>query len=224
MVPEPGILLLLVLLGTWAGIDGTSTGQFMISRPVVAASVAGWLAGDPASGALIGLILEALYLTVLPVGASRYPEIGPAAVVSGALFARGGGGDAGAMLTVVLFAVTWAWFSGFTVRQLRQANIRLMDGFSDTPDVAGTLARRHGTALALDVVRAAAVTTTGLVVLLLLLYLTASLTAISGRAANAVLWSLAAAGIAAGVHLFGEGRAWFFVAGTTCGLLFLILV
>ena len=59
----------------------------MISRPLVAATLAGAFIGDSPSGLLVGAALELIALETLPFGASRYPEWGSAAVVGGAIFA-----------------------------------------------------------------------------------------------------------------------------------------
>ena len=42
-------LVWLSLLGGWVATDSTSFAQFMVSRPLVAASLAGWIVGDPVS-------------------------------------------------------------------------------------------------------------------------------------------------------------------------------
>ena len=77
LLPDAGLYLLLVAWGGLVAVDGTSCGQFMISRPFAAATVAGLLAGDALMGATAGVVLEAFHLAVLPVGAARYPEGGP---------------------------------------------------------------------------------------------------------------------------------------------------
>ena len=59
----------------------------MISRPLVAGTVAGWLVGDVEAGLRIGVIFELFALDVLPVGAARYPDYGPATVAAVALAA-----------------------------------------------------------------------------------------------------------------------------------------
>src|SRR5204863_7725987 len=77
----------IALLGALLGLDVVSFPQMMISRPIVAATLAGALIDNAPAGLLIGVVLEMIALDTLPFGASRYPEWGSAAVVGGALFA-----------------------------------------------------------------------------------------------------------------------------------------
>ena len=74
---EPHVLLLLVLWGTIVALDLVSVPQAMLSRPLVAGAVAGWLAGDVEAGLRVGVVLELFALDVLPIGAVRYPDYGP---------------------------------------------------------------------------------------------------------------------------------------------------
>lgn len=79
-------LLALALWG-WCVIvtvDLVSAPQGLVSRPVVAASVAGLIAGNLAAGLLVGVALELYALDVLPIGAARYPDYGAAAATAGA--------------------------------------------------------------------------------------------------------------------------------------------
>lgn len=57
-----------------AGLDRTAVFQLMISRPIVAAPLTGWLLGDGATGLQIGALLELLWLGRIPVGASIPPD------------------------------------------------------------------------------------------------------------------------------------------------------
>lgn len=57
-----------------AGLDRTAAGQFMISRPIVAAPLVGWLLGAPLIGLQVGAMLELLWLGRLPVGAAIPPD------------------------------------------------------------------------------------------------------------------------------------------------------
>jgi mannose/fructose/N-acetylgalactosamine-specific phosphotransferase system component IIC len=89
---DDGVTLLLLLgWGTLVGLDLVSVPQAMIARPLVAGTVAGWIAGDVEAGLRVGLLLELFALDVLPVGASRYPDYGPATVGAAAFAAVVGG-------------------------------------------------------------------------------------------------------------------------------------
>jgi mannose PTS system EIIC component len=222
MLPEPGLFILLVLLGGWIGVDSTSAGQFMVSRPVVAATLGGWMAGDPATGALLGLILEALTLTVLPVGAARYPEMGPAAIAAGAVVVRGTVGPP-ELIAAVLFSLSWAWLAGLSVRHLRKVNIRLMSADVTVAGSPTALERRHLAALTLDFLRGAALVAAGIPLFAALLMLTTAEWTLGDVVTRTAVWSLVAAGVAATLHLFGERRSALFAVGALCGLLFLAL-
>lgn len=229
MPPEAYTVTVLVLLGAWAGIDSTSAGQFMVSRPVVAASLAGWIAGDPTAGALIGLILEAINLTVLPVGAARYPEIGPAAVISGSVYALGPK-DGGALVACIVFAIAWAWVGGISVRYLRQLNCRIAAPFGDGngDDVepgfsVDTLERRHLAALALDIGRAGSLVLVGLPLLVGFQALTRSTWMLPESWSSLVIWSAVAASVAATIRLFGGRRIGLLIFGFACGSMLLVL-
>ena len=115
-------LLPFALLGALLGLDVVSFPQAMISRPIVAATLAGALAGNAASGLLVGVLLEMVALETLPVGASRYPEWGTASVVGGALFAADGAGRVGALVLSVLAAIATAWVGGWSMYGLRRLN------------------------------------------------------------------------------------------------------
>lgn len=56
------------------GLDRVAALQIMISRPIVAAPLAGWLLGDIEIGLQVGLMIELLWLARLPVGAVIPPD------------------------------------------------------------------------------------------------------------------------------------------------------
>jgi PTS system mannose-specific IIC component len=113
----------LALLGGVLGLDVVSFPQAMVSRPLVAATAAGFMVGNGAAGLLIGAALELIALETLPFGASRYPEWGSAAVVGGALFAsHGSDGTAGGMTVAVIGSLATAMVGGWTMAVLRRLN------------------------------------------------------------------------------------------------------
>lgn len=109
-------LLPVALLAGVLGLDVVSFPQAMISRPIVAATIAGAFLGAPIAGLACGAALECLALESLPVGASRYPEWGSASVVAGAVAARGVEGNAlpqpGAFAVAVAVGIALAWVGG----------------------------------------------------------------------------------------------------------------
>jgi len=66
--------LLAGLVSMLAGLDRVALIQAMISRPLVAAPLTGWLLGSPLIGLEIGMLLELLWLGRLPVGAAIPPD------------------------------------------------------------------------------------------------------------------------------------------------------
>jgi mannose/fructose/N-acetylgalactosamine-specific phosphotransferase system component IIC len=155
-----GDLLALALLGGLLALDGTSVGQFMLSRPLVASTLAGWLVGSPLAGFTVGTLLELYLLVSFPVGGSRFPEGGPAAVVGAAVAASSQ--EPGALAVGVGLGLVWGQVAGFSVSALRSINTRLV------PDPAGayvtraTLVRGHLAAVSLDFLRGVVVTFVGL--------------------------------------------------------------
>ena len=61
-------VLPLALLGAVLGLDVVSFPQAMVSRPLVAATVAGAFVGQPGSGLIAGVVLELIALETLPPG------------------------------------------------------------------------------------------------------------------------------------------------------------
>lgn len=150
----------MVLLGGWATLDGVAAGQFMISRPLVAAFLAGALAGDPLTGATVGALLEIYLLVSVPSGGGRYPEPGPAAVAAGAGAAWLP--TAGGVAAAVAVALVMGWVGSLTQSWQRTLLGRL------TPDPRGgrvaprAVVTAHLRGLALDAARGILLTVGGL--------------------------------------------------------------
>jgi mannose/fructose/N-acetylgalactosamine-specific phosphotransferase system component IIC len=56
------------LAGGIIGLDKTAAGQFMISQPIVAGPLTGWMLGEPTAGIIIGAALELIWVLDMPVG------------------------------------------------------------------------------------------------------------------------------------------------------------
>ena len=118
------MILAFALLGAVLGLDVVSFPQIMISRPIVASTIAGALGGSASDGLLAGVFLEMMALETLPVGASRYPEWGTASVVGGALYVSRSGDATSALLFAMLGAMITAWVGGYSMYALRRLNGR----------------------------------------------------------------------------------------------------
>lgn len=158
MTGTPFDLALLLLWGTVVGLDLVSVPQGLLARPLVAASIAGWLVGDPVAGMRVGALLELFALDVLPVGASRYPEYGPAAVGAALLAAHqpwSVGVGAGGGLGLVMAAL-----GGWSLQRLRKANARLVqtNAAALTTGMPATIRRLQWTGLRRDAFRALGLT------------------------------------------------------------------
>lgn len=64
---------LTALLGGVAALDATPLAQTLLSQPLVTASLLGWLWGDWATALSVGVVLQILAASTLPIGA-RTPE------------------------------------------------------------------------------------------------------------------------------------------------------
>jgi mannose PTS system EIIC component len=211
-------LVWLALLGGWVATDSTSFGQFMVSRPLVAATLGGWVVGAPIAGAAIGIVLEAFQLNVLPVGAARYPEAGPAAVIAGATYPLADGAP-GAMLMVVAFALVWESVAGQTVHQLRHLNVRL--AASGAIDDLATLERRHLGATAVDFLRGIVLVVVGSLLLHGVLVLLIPYWGLDERLADLLTGGILVGLLASSFRLLGSRVPWF-VVGLAGGVAFLL--
>jgi mannose/fructose/N-acetylgalactosamine-specific phosphotransferase system component IIC len=115
-------IAMLVVLGGLLGLDTVSFPQAMFSRPIVAATIAGALLGDPMRGLLLGATLELFAVDTLPFGASRYPEWGSSSVVGSGLFVTSQDLAAGALVAAVLGTLIMAWIGGLSMIYVRKFN------------------------------------------------------------------------------------------------------
>ena len=154
-------LLQLTLLGGVLALDATSVGQFMISRPLVAGALTGWLVGVPEAGVTVGAILELYLLVSFPTGGSRFPEGATASVVAAAAAHEGSGG---ALALAVAVGLVWGQLAGSTVTWLRRVNSRLVPDPERGPTTSGRIAAAHLGAVLIDFTRGGLVTIAGVLI------------------------------------------------------------
>jgi mannose/fructose/N-acetylgalactosamine-specific phosphotransferase system component IIC len=155
------MLLTLVLLGGVLALDGTSVLQTMASRPLVAATLGGWVVGDPTSGLFVGMVLEAIYLGILPAGGAQFPETGPASLIAGATAA--GLPGPGSLAIALMVGLVWAQVGAVSISLLRRVNGRFVPRPQEGPVTALEVERIHLAMVGLDFVRGMALTGLALV-------------------------------------------------------------
>jgi mannose/fructose/N-acetylgalactosamine-specific phosphotransferase system component IIC len=150
------LTLLLSVLGGVLALDATSVGQFMISRPLVAGALTGWLLGDPVTGLEVGAMLELFHLAGMPAGGSRVPETGPASVAAVTVVVSLGSG-AGLALGIALGLIV-SDLGGVTVGVQRHLNGRVIERCDAGSPRAIGLDFAHASLIVLDFARGTAVT------------------------------------------------------------------
>lgn len=116
------------LLAMWAALvaaDERAVGPLFLHQPLVAASMAGVLLGNPLAGLGMGFALQAVWPGLLPMGGSRQPAVGPAAVIGTAwlclLSPLATPWDASVAVVLALLAAT---VGEWTENRLRRRNER----------------------------------------------------------------------------------------------------
>jgi PTS system mannose-specific IIC component len=152
----------LLVWGTVVGLDLVSFPQMMLARPLVAGAGAGLILGDVGAGLRIGVVFELFQYDILPVGATRYPEYGPATVVAvAAVHAFALPFGIGLSTVVGLFT---ALLGGTSLQILRRLNTRAVAAAASRLEAGdrSVLYRLHFGGAGRDLLRAAAVTAAGL--------------------------------------------------------------
>jgi mannose/fructose/N-acetylgalactosamine-specific phosphotransferase system component IIC len=155
-------LFFLLIWGTLVGLDLVSLPQVMIARPLVAGAVAGGILGDAATGLMIGMLFELFQFDILPVGAVRYPEYGPATVAAVSA-AHAVSGLLGFGLGAVVGLVT-GLVGGVSIHYVRRLTTRAVHLAAEPLDRGDlrVLTRLHAAAIGRDALRSALVTAFGL--------------------------------------------------------------
>jgi hypothetical protein len=130
---NPGTLAAVTVLGGACGLDRTAFGQTLLAHPMIAATLAGALAGDVGAGVYAGIALTSVSAPVLPVGERSLRDWTSAAVVLGAMAGHlHGAAERGAALLAVLLV---ARFGGTAIHAVRARAAALLSARRMRPGV-----------------------------------------------------------------------------------------
>ncbi len=141
------LVFAVALLGGLVGLDRTAAGQIMVSQPLVAGPLTGWFLGDSVTGAVIGSVMELVWLLDLPVGTFVPADATVGTVAAVAIAVIGGGGKASLdligfsiLLTTVMVPITM--MADEFVRK-RNARLAEMAVAASGEDAACRLSKAH---------------------------------------------------------------------------------
>jgi hypothetical protein len=134
MTGDAELLIRLALLLLWLGLvstDERASASLGFHQPIISGSVAGWLMGNLDGGAGAGLVFQALWPGLLPVGGTLLPAVGIAGGIAGAVAGWGAhlaGTRAlwtadGPLLFGVVLGLVAAWIGGVWERGTRRRNL-----------------------------------------------------------------------------------------------------
>jgi PTS system mannose-specific IIC component len=213
----------LLAWGVVAGLDFVSVLQVMVARPLVAATVAGVIGGDPVSGVLVGMALELFALEVLPVGGARSPDYGPGAVAAAAAARGMPPASLGIAVAVGLLVAHIGDWSIVAMRRRNTARVRAAAAALDAGDLR-TISRVQVLGILADGARALALTALGLGIA----YVARHWLPVSARAAVLLTAVLVGVGLATAAgnaaRLAAQRRgAWWLALGLLGGGLWIAL-
>jgi PTS system mannose-specific IIC component len=128
-------IILVALAGGIIGLDKTAAGQFMISQPIAAGPLMGWMLGDATTGLIIGIVLELIWVMDIPVGTFIPADSTLATVWATAVAVLGSAGKAQlpAIGFCILLTVGLAPITMRVESYIRKWNSRLAAAAEPTP-------------------------------------------------------------------------------------------
>jgi len=75
-------VIYLCVLGAVLSLDTVAVFQVLISQPIVACTLIGYLSNDPMTGIQIGILMQLFWISTLPVGAVTFPDGNLGAIVA----------------------------------------------------------------------------------------------------------------------------------------------
>jgi mannose/fructose/N-acetylgalactosamine-specific phosphotransferase system component IIC len=123
-------LIFVSILGGLVALDRTEAFQSMFSQPLIAGPMVGLLLNDLPGGLFIGILFQLVHFWVMPIGSATFPDppVGTVVGAAGFIILRGSFPENSnlILLLILVFAIPFSLFAGWTLIKQRQYNSRLL--------------------------------------------------------------------------------------------------
>ncbi|MEJ2542967.1 MAG: PTS sugar transporter subunit IIC [Calditrichaceae bacterium] len=124
-------LIPLCLIGAVVSLDTFAIFQVLISQPIVACTLIGWLSNDPMTGIQIGLLMQLIWISTLPVGAVTIPDGNLGAIIATIIAVNTVGIVPDYKSLVILFAIIFGLLMSFVgahaLNTVRTGNVYILN-------------------------------------------------------------------------------------------------
>ena len=128
-------LIPLCLIGALISLDTVAIFQILISQPIVACTLIGWLSNDPMTGIHIGLLMQLIWISTLPVGAVTFPDGNLGAIVAAIIAVNTVGIIPEYKSLVILFSIVFGLLMSFigahALNTVRTGNVYILNRLLD---------------------------------------------------------------------------------------------
>jgi len=123
-------IILATILGGIAALDKTEAYQTMLSQPLVLGAIVGFFLNDLHAGIKIGILIQLIYLWVLPIGTAIFPDptIGGIVGTFGFITLLRSFPDrsSSVLFFILIYIVVFSLFAGWTLIKQRELNLKLI--------------------------------------------------------------------------------------------------
>ena len=123
-------IILVTILGGLVALDKTEAYQTNLSQPLVIGLIVGFLLKDLHTGIKIGILIQLIYLWVLPMGTAIFPDPATGGVVGTfgfiVLLRFFPERTDSVLLFTLLYTVVFSLFAGWTLIRQRELNLKLI--------------------------------------------------------------------------------------------------
>ena len=132
-------LIPICILGAIISLDTVAVFQILISQPIIACTLIGWLSNDPLTGIHIGLMMQLIWISTLPVGAVTFPDGNLGAIIAAIIAVNSVGIMPEFSNLVILFSIIFGLLMSFVgahaLNTVRTGNIYILNQLLNKVDI-----------------------------------------------------------------------------------------